>query len=261
MTNPGIFNQILIWPILNILIAFYKLFLGLGLPGAFGLAIVALTVFIRLLLYPLIGSQLKSAQEMQKLKPRLDELARKYGKDKARLQQEQLRLYREAGVNPAAGCLPLIFQMPVFIALYNVFWQILGGGNLERVIGDINKIVYFSFLRIQSLDLSFFGINLATKPSSWQIDGWWLLTIPLATAILQWYQTKLMTVPARGELEGAKSPPKQDDMGKIMQTQMSFLFPLMIGWFAFSFPVGLSVYWNTFTVFGIIQQLKIKNEK
>ncbi|MBI4999829.1 YidC/Oxa1 family membrane protein insertase [Candidatus Gottesmanbacteria bacterium] len=138
MTNPGIFNQILIWPILNILIALYKIFEALRAPGAFGLAIIGLTILIRFLLSPLFSSQLKSAQKMQELKPKIDELSQKYGKDKARIQQEQLRLYKEAGVNPAAGCLPLLLQMPVFIALYNVFWQILGNGNLEKVIQDIN---------------------------------------------------------------------------------------------------------------------------
>ncbi|MBI5465263.1 YidC/Oxa1 family membrane protein insertase [Candidatus Gottesmanbacteria bacterium] len=261
MTNPGIFNQILIWPILNILIALYKIFEALRAPGAFGLAIIGLTILIRFLLSPLFSSQLKSAQKMQELKPKIDELSQKYGKDKARIQQEQLRLYKEAGVNPAAGCLPLLLQMPVFIALYNVFWQILGNGNLEKVIQDINQVVYFPILKIQSLDLSFFGINLASKPSSWQTDGWWLLIIPLATAILQWYQTRLMSNVKTQMSNVQKEKTDQDDMAKIMQTQMSYLFPLMIGWFAFSFPVGLSLYWNTFTVLGIIQQIKMKKAK
>ena len=260
MIEANVFNQLLIWPILNFLMAFYKVFELIKLPGAFGLAIIAMTIFIRLLLYPLMGSQLKSAKKMQDLKPRLDELAKKYGKDKGRLQQEQLKLYKEAGVNPAAGCLPLLLQMPVFIALYNVFWQILGNGNLEKVVQEINQIVYFPFLRIQGIDLSFFGANLGIKPSSWQTDGIWLLAIPLITALLQWYQTKLMTPPSAKASEG-KSSPDKDDAAKIMQGQMSFLFPLMIGWFAFSFPVGLSLYWNTFSVLGIIQQLQINKGK
>ncbi|MBI4999830.1 YidC/Oxa1 family membrane protein insertase, partial [Candidatus Gottesmanbacteria bacterium] len=106
-------------------------------------------------------------------------------------------------------------------------------------------------MRIQSLDLSFFGINLASKPSSWNTAGWWLLAIPLATAILQWYQTKLMALTPQQTTNNKQQT--GDDMAKIMQTQMSYLFPLMIGWFAFSFPIGLSLYWNTFTVLGIIQ--------
>ncbi len=260
MIEANLFNQLLIWPILNFLMAFYKVFELIKLPGAFGLAVIAMTVFIRLLLYPLMGSQLKSAKKMQDLKPRLDELSKKYGKDKARLQQEQLKLYKEAGVNPAAGCLPLLLQMPVFIALYNVFWQILGNGNLEKVVQEINQIVYFPFLKIQGIDLSFFGANLGIKPSSWQTDGIWLLAIPAVTALLQWYQTKLMTLSSAKASED-KSLSDKDDMTKIMQGQMSFLFPLMIGWFAFSFPVGLSLYWNTFSVLGIIQQLQINKGK
>lgn len=258
MTDPTIFNQILIWPILNLLIGFYKLLLLLHLPGALGLAIIVLTVFIRLLLSPLTNSQLRSAQKMQELKPKIDELSKKHGKDKVKLQQAQMQLYKEAGVNPAAGCLPLILQMPVFIALYNVFWQVLNNGNLEKIISEINQVVYLPILKITFLGFSFFGLNLADKPSAWQTQGWWLLAIPLITAALQWYQTKLMAPPSqKPEVENKK----EDDTAAMMQKQMSFLFPLMIGWFAFSFPVGLSLYWNTFTVLGIIQQLQIKNEK
>lgn len=266
MTETTLFNQLLLWPILNSLIVFYKAFSFLHLPGAFGLAIIAITVLIRLLLSPIFSSQLKSAKKMQELKPRMDELTKKYGQDKTRLQQEQLRLYREAGVNPAAGCLPLLLQMPVFIALYNVFWQILSTNDLDKVIGEINKIVYSPLLQVAKIDFSFFGINLADKPSSWQTAGWWLLMVPVATAILQWYQTKTMMpttqkTPVSTPAKSGATAGKEEDMTKIMQTQMSILFPLMIGWFAFSFPVGLSLYWNTFSVLGIIQQTKKKNEK
>ncbi len=264
MTDPSIFNQLLIWPILNGLIFFYQFFLLLKIPGAFGLAIIALTVFIRLLISPLTGSQLKSAQKMQALKPKMDALSEKYGKDKVRLQQEQLKLYKEAGVNPASGCLLLILQMPVFIALYNVFWQVLSNGNLEKITQEINSIVYLPALRIQNVDLSFFGLNLAIKPSAWQTAGWWLLIIPLLTAVLQWYQTKLMMPAAaknQQQIQGANKEKKEEDMAQMMQGQMNIIFPLMIGWFAFSFPVGLSLYWNTFTVLGIMQQIQINRKK
>ncbi len=261
MTDPSIFNTLLIWPILNLLLVFYKLFLLIKLPGALGLAIIALTVFIRLLLSPLTNSQLKSAQKMQDIKPKMDELSAKHGKDKMRLQQEQMKLYKEAGINPASGCFLLLLQMPVFIALYNVFWQVLGNGNLEKVVQEINKIVYSPFLKVQNLDLSFFGMNLGVKPNAWQTAGWWLLLIPVVTAALQWYQTKLMT-PAVRPAPAGKEAAKADDMAQIMQGQMTFILPLMIGWFAFSFPVGLALYWNTFSVIGIIQQLQVtKNGK
>lgn len=263
MTNPSFFNQFLIWPILNILVFFYKVFLVLGIPGAFGFAIITLTIFIRLLLYPLTLSQLKSAQKMAELKPHLDRLSKKHGKDKQRLQQEQLKLYKEAGVNPAAGCLPLILQMPVFIGLYQVFWRVLSNGNIEKIVSEINQVVYFSFLKISSLKLDFFGLNLAEKPSNWQKGGFWLLLVPVLTAFLQYLQTKMMT-PVLGTAEELKKKqkmkkaPEQDEMAKMMQTQANVVFPLMIGFFAYSFPLGLSLYWNIFTLFGILQQHRLK---
>src|SRR3989338_84380 len=267
MTEPNIFNQLLLWPILNVLIAFYKGFTFLGIPGSFGLAIIAATALIRLLLHPLTSSQLKSAKKMNSLKPHMDKLNQLYKNDKQRLQAEQLKLYKEMGINPAAGCLPLLLQFPILIALYNVFFQVLGQGNIDKVVADINKIIYSPLLRINSLDLSFFGLNLASRPSDWQKIGWWLLLIPFVTALLHFFQTKLMSpanVPTKNQDlirqladKNEKDGKKDEDMSSMMQKQMSIMMPLMIGFFAYSFPVGLALYWNTFTVFGIIQQVKV----
>ena len=200
---------------------------------------------------------------MGKLKPELDKLNEIYKNDKQRLHQEQLKLYQQAGINPAAGCLPLLLQMPILIALYNLFFQILSNGNMAKVVTEVNKAVYFPFLKIQSFDLSFFFLNLSSKPSEWQKSGWWLLLVPVITAVLQYWQTKLMvpqtkTVkPAIVKREDGKEVKKDEDMGQAMQKQMSIMMPLMIGFFAYSFPLGLSLYWNTFTLFGIIQQKRI----
>lgn len=265
--TSNIFNTILIIPILNILISFYKALISIGVPGALGFSLILLTVVIRLILNPLTKSQLKNAQKLSKLKPELDKLSAKYKNDKQRLQQEQLKLYQQVGVNPAAGCLPLLIQMPILIALYNLFFQLLNNGNLTQVVNEINKVVYFSFLKIDSLELSFFGLNLAVKPSSWQKIGWGLLLIPVITGLLQYWQTKLMTASTpssnkkedpieKNKKEGEKEK-KDEDMGTVMQKQMSIMMPIMIGYFAYSFPLGLSLYWNTFTIFGIIQQYQV----
>jgi len=265
MTNPSFFNQILIWPILNVLMFFYKILAASKIPGAFGLAIISLTLFIRTLLYPLTKTQLVSAKKMGKLKPELDKLSKKHKGDRQKLQQAQLELYKKHGLNPAAGCLPLIMQMPVFIALYQVFWQVLGNGNLTQVVKDINRIVYHPFLKIESMDLYFFGLNLAEKPANWQKAGWWLLLIPIITAGFQWYQTKLIAGETRPKKEMVsqkkkKSKESQENMGQEMQKQMALMAPLMIGFVSFSFPVGLALYWNTFSLFGIIQSLRV-NER
>ncbi|MBI5619366.1 YidC/Oxa1 family membrane protein insertase, partial [Candidatus Gottesmanbacteria bacterium] len=247
MTSPNLWNQLLIWPIVNLLVVFYKLFEWLRLPGPLGWAIILLTVAIRLLLYPLMQSQLKSAKKMAALKPHLDALSAKHKDDKAKLQQAQLDLYKQHGVNPAAGCLPLLIQMPVLIALYNVFYQVLGNGNLVKIVEEINAILYLPALKLTSLSLDFFGANLAVKPSQWQQYGMWLLTIPVITGLLQYWQTKLMMPAASPTINNQQltinKEKKHDDMAD-MQKQMALMTPIMFGIFAFQFPLGLSLYWN-----------------
>lgn len=271
MTNPGLWNQLLVWPIINILIGLYKFFEWLHVPGPLGFAVIGLTIVIRIILYPLMQAQLRSARKMAKLKPHLDALTDKHKNDKQALQQAQLALYKEHGVNPAAGCLPLLIQMPVLIALYNVFYQVLNNGNLEKLISDINAVAYAPWLRIQSLDLTFFGVNLGLKPASWQTNGWWLLLIPLITGALQYYQSKLMMPQAaqttsdatKRQIDKKKNDDekKPEDTAAEMQKQMAIITPIMFGYFAFQFPLGLALYWNVFGIFGIIQQLAVNREK
>lgn len=263
-----LFNEAIYRPIVNLLIVFYKPLVALGVPGALGFAIVLLTAAIRLFLYPLNLTQLRSARKMQQLKPKLDKLIKKH-KDKKKLQQEQLKLYQQHGINPASGCLPSLLQFPVIIGLYRVFLNILGNGNLEQLATEINKILYVSVLKIKNLDTDFFGINLGVKPSDWRTYGIWLLLVPLLTAALSYYQTRMMAPGkvqgSRFEAQGKKKKNKEkkekdDDFGTIMQTQMKYMFPLMIGWISFAFPLGLTLYWNTFTAFGILQQLHVRSE-
>jgi len=253
MENPSLWNQILVWPIVNVLIALYKLFEALGIPSALGFAIIGLTVFIRLVTYPLSKSQLASAKKIQGLKPRLDELSQKHKGDKVKLQQAQLELYKENGVNPAAGCLPLIIQMPVFFALYSVFIQLLTKEH-SQTLGILNKVLYHPALHLDSLNLNFLGIDLSVRPNQWQSLGWWLFLVPVLTAGLQYLQTRLMSPPA------SPTTAASEDQMQSMQKNMLLLFPVMIGYAAFSFPLGLALYWNTFTVFGIIQQLSINKK-
>ncbi len=270
MTNPNLWNQLFIWPIVNLLVAFYKLFEFLHIPGPLGFAIILMTIAIRVLLYPLMHAQLKSAKKMTDLKPHIDALNAKHKDDKKALQQAQLDLYKQHGVNPAGGCLPLLIQFPVLIALYNVFSHVFTNGNIDKLILELNQILYLPVLKLTQLDLNFFGTNLGVKPSDYQSQGWWLLSIPLITGALQWYQTKLM-MPApqptgvnKPEISKAivkKEEKKPENMAADMQKQMAMITPIMFGYFAFQFPLGLALYWNVFGIFGIIQQLRVNSQK
>jgi YidC/Oxa1 family membrane protein insertase len=284
MTNPNLWNQLLIWPLTNILVGFYRLFEVIHIPWPLGWSVISVTLLVRLILYPLMNVQMRSAKKMANLKPHLDALNVKHKDDKKALQQAQLELYKEHGVNPAAGCLPLLVQMPFLIAIYNVFNLVLNAKDLTAVVADINKIVYFPWLKISGFDMSYFGIDLALKPSQFQTHGWWLLSIPIITAGLQWYQQKLMmpsfasadakamadkkasdgkpstSTIKTSENKNALAKPEEKpagDQAAEMQKQMAIISPLMFGFFALQFPLGLALYWNVFGLFGIMQQLRI----
>lgn len=200
---------------------------------------------------------MESVKKLSEIKPMLDELNKKHGTDKKRLQEEQMKLYKDAGINPAAGCLPALIQIPIFIALYNVFLKVLGS-PADGIAITMNAKLYpfLSTFHIESVNLNFFGLDLAAKPNQWQTLGVGLLLIPVITALFQWLQTK-MTMPPTTP---AKSSDK-DDFSKALQTQTTFILPIMIGFFAYSFPIGLALYWNTFSIFGIIQQLQVNRGK
>lgn len=260
MNIGDVFNHAFLAPILNGLIFIFYLLEAAHIPGALGFSIMILTVAARLLVWPLYHSQIKSSQKMTLLKPLLDELKNKHKDNKIALQQAQMQLYKEHNINPAAGCLPALIQIPLFIGLYqsiiNMF-PTAGGGNL----GFINSLLYFDLLHLKAVpDPIFFGLNLASKPSDAILSL--LLLIPLFTAALTFVQSKMM-MPVKVTHHPGESQKEEkekegiEDMMSAMQGQMLYLMPAMVGFFAFQFPVGLAIYWNTFTMLGITQQYKI----
>lgn len=256
-----IYEPLFYFPFINLLVALTKVLLVTKLPGAFGFAIVMLTILVRLILHPLFDKQIQTTKKMQELKPHLDNLSLKHKKDPKRLQEEQMRLYKEAGVNPASGCIFVIIQMPIFIALYQTLSLFLSSGNIEK----INKALYFPLLKIQSIDPWFLGFNLALSPS--QSGLWYYYLVPVLTGILQYFQSVAITppVPKKEDVKGksAKAPAEKgsgEDFQRAMQTQMKYLFPVMIAWFSYTLPIGLSVYWNIFSIFSIIQYRAIHSK-
>ena len=269
MLNPNLFNTVFVIPILNLLVIFYKLFLFIRLPGAFGFAIIALTVAIRLLFQPFFQKQIETAKKMQEIKPQLDKLSAKHKNDQKQLQAEQLKLYQQYEINPTSGCLVMIIQLPIFIALYNTLNLFLLNGHAEKTITAINKVLYFSVLKIETVNSWFFGLDLVKSPKV--AGAWYYLLIPLVTGILQYFQAQASMPSSAKAMEGKPSIVKVDDKGKkveaqgdfqkAMNTQMKYMFPLMIGWFSYSLPIGLALYWNIFSIMGIMQYKKVNDKK
>ncbi|OGH24211.1 MAG: hypothetical protein A3B47_04315 [Candidatus Levybacteria bacterium RIFCSPLOWO2_01_FULL_39_24] len=265
------FNLVFINPIINILVAVYSVFSFIHLPYALGFAIIGLTIVIRFILYPMTTAQLKASMKMQKIAPHLSKLKERHKGDAKKMQEETMRLYKEHGINPAAGCLPVLIQLPIIWALYSVLQRMVTL-KPEAAIAEVNKIVYFDFLKLKNAwDISFFGLPLGEMPSKimsfnnlFAVSSL-ILLVPILTGVFQFILSKMM-IPAKTgvailekDIEKKTQIDKKDasDFASAFQTQSMFIFPIMIGFFSFGFPIGLSLYWNTFTVFGIIQQYKI----
>ncbi|MBI2621243.1 MAG: YidC/Oxa1 family membrane protein insertase [Candidatus Levybacteria bacterium] len=247
-----IFNTVIVHPIINVLVAIYQGLLLLGIPYPLGFSIIGLTIVIRIILYPLITTQLKASKKMQDIAPHLSNLKDKHKGDRKRLQEETMRLYKEHGVNPAAGCLPTLVQLPVIFGLYNVLNNIVHK-NSNELVSYINGIVISPLKLEQAWESTFFTIPLGQSPSqilsSMTVIA---IAIPLVTGALQFFQTKMIFAS-----KPAGSVKKSDDFASVFQSQATYIFPAMIAFFSFTLPTGLSLYWNTFTIFGIIQQYKI----
>jgi YidC/Oxa1 family membrane protein insertase len=215
--------------------------------GAYGLAIVVLTIGIRLILSPLqqfqLVTQRKSMLEQRKLAPEVGELRKKYKKEPQKLQSEMQKLYAEHGINPFAGlvgCLPLVVQLPILTALYYVFQ-----GFAKNASGPAH------FLFIQNLNdnpnhhlllaLPLFGTSVGIPSPEY-------LVFPLLAAATTFVQTKMLQMPP------APNMTEQEAQAQQMQKMMVWMSPLMIGYFALNVPAGLGLYWFMGNCVGIIQQ-------
>jgi YidC/Oxa1 family membrane protein insertase len=251
------FSLLITQPITNVLVAIYQLLHGVGIPYALGFSIIVLTALIRLILYPITASQLKASKKMQEIQPHLNRLKEKHKNDAQKLQLETMQLYKEFGINPVAGCLPLLLQLPIIWGLYGVLNSTVRATSFQA----INKVLYVESLKLHTLwDTHFFGLQIGQSPSVLiKTVGPLIFLVPVITGLLQFIQSKMMFQPVKKTPEQKKS--SENDFASAMQTQSLYIFPVMIGFFSNTFPIGLSLYWNTFTIFGIIQQYIMNRTK
>ncbi len=228
-----------------------------GVTQNYGLAIILLTIIIRVIMYPLMQKQMTSMRETQKIQPLMQEIQRKYKGDKERMNQELMRLYKEHKVNPMGGCLPLIVQMPILILFFQVLrefkyyipnTEIIDGGflwiaNTAEIVEDgVTKVV----AGLAAPD-QLFGV----------IWGYSIGILPILVGASMYFQQKLTTptVPAAGQGSSSSNPTAST------QKMMTTIMPLMIGFISFTLPSGLSLYWFTSTLFGIGQQVLINKKE
>src|SRR6266498_2060307 len=239
MTGP--WDTFIIQPMTNLLLWIYDL-LGHG-PHMFGLAIILFTILIRAITWPLNAAQVKGAQAMQELQNDKDwqEIQKKYAKDREKLAQEQMRVYREKGINPFGSCLPTLIQFPIIIALYQSIIRALASTPLD-LLRLSRSITLPNVSDLIPLNSKFLWMDLA-RPESVLIFGFALPTLALIVALTTYVQAKL-TMPASAN---------PNDQSAMMGGMMSIYMPLLLGWFALNFPSGISVYFIISNLLGIAQ--------
>ncbi len=217
---------------LSVLVLRFMLFLKRFIPN-YGVIIIILSVLTKILFYRLTHKSTRSMKDMQRLQPKIKELQEKYKDDKERLNKETMKLYKEAGVNPLGGCLPLLLQMPVFFALFNVLRNTieLRGAPFALWISDLSSPdVLFEF----GFSIPFIG------------NEFHLLPILMGGAMV--LQTKMGASPT-----GEAAPAAQTKM-------MSTMMPIMFTFFFYGMPSGLVLYWIVNNILTIVQQYYIHKE-
>ncbi len=248
------FDVILIQPLTNTLVFFYTQLHAMHVSNALGWSIILLTIVIRFAIYPIMQQSLSQQKKMQLVAPKIAKIKEKYKNDMQAQQMAQLALFKEEKINPASGCLLMIVQIPIIFALYQVLLHAITSDKIDA----INKYIYTDSLKLKELwDRNFFGVSLAQKPQEMMANAAILaISIAVITGLLQLIQSKMMA-PKAADKPAPKSN-GEPDFSSTLQTQMLYMMPLMVGFFAFTFPLGISLYWNTFTIFGIIQQYLVQ---
>lgn len=217
-----------------------------GITGSYGWAIILLTIAVRLLLYPLSHKQMASMASMQKIQPRLKIIQEKYAGDKQKLNEEMMRLYRENNVNPMAGCLPLLIQIPIMIMLFRVLmdYQVTNSSFIGISLEHSLLSGMGQALSITPVDGTQIGVMavinaIIANPAGLANVGLYLPTLLFTIFIcfLTWFQQKL---------SGAASNPQMASMNVIM--------PVFMGFICLSLPGGVLIYWGTSSLIGILQQ-------
>jgi len=225
-----LFQVIFYQPILNLLIFLYNSVSFHDL----GVAIILLTVIIRILLWPLTNKSIKSQKALQDLQPKINELKAQYKDNKQQMSLSMMQLYKENKINPFSSCLPLLLQLPFLIAVFQVFRD-----GLNNKLGLVYSFIY----KPETINTLAFGFLDLSKSN---------VVLAIMAGLAQFWQAKMM-IAKRPEI---KSPgAKDEDMAAIMNKQMTYFMPILTIFIGLSLPAGLTLYWFVVTIITVFQQL------
>ncbi|MFH1427439.1 MAG: YidC/Oxa1 family membrane protein insertase [Patescibacteria group bacterium] len=227
------FQTLFYQPILNLLIFLYNIVPGHDL----GIAIILLTIVIKLVLLPLSKQSIKSQKALQELQPQIDEIKKKYANKKEEMGRAIMALYKENKVNPFSSCLPLLIQLPFLFAVFQVFRNGFNDETLSLVYSFISRPEVINNLSLGFLDLAKPNIMLAL----------------LAGAAQYWQAKMMMTKKPPIKASGAKD----ESMMAIMNKQMLYFMPALTIFIGLTLPGGLTLYWFITTLLTALQQMYV----
>jgi YidC/Oxa1 family membrane protein insertase len=228
----ALFQTILYQPIFNIFVALYNL-----VPDV-GFAVVVLTILLKLVLYPFTNSSLISQKKLSNLQPKLEELKKQHKGEQQKLAQETMKLYKENKVNPLASCLPLLIQLPIFLAL---FWVLKDGINAT----DFNLLYPFieSPNAINPISLGFIDLGKQN------------IVLALLAGGAQFWQAKMMQTKQAPKTAGEGA--KDENMLSSMNKNMLYFMPVLTVIIGLQLPGGVALYWFLSTLLTAVQQLVV----
>jgi YidC/Oxa1 family membrane protein insertase len=235
----------------GILVVFHKLYgeiLNFSDGASWSLSIISLTIVIRTALIPLFVRQIKNSRNLQLLQPKVKELQKKYGHDRERLTQETMKLYKETGTNPLASCLPLLLQMPIFLALFRTLNEAAKGQG----VGFMTPELATSLANAKLFNTVPISDSFTTGGVSWPLSaGQWIAAflVVLMTATTFTTQRQLMR----------KNMPESALTGQYAQQQKILLYvlPVVFAVGGIAFPIGVLLYWTTSNLWTMGQQFYV----
>lgn len=226
------FEVLFYQPVLNLLVFLYDVIPGNDL----GVAIVLLTIIVKLILHPLSKKAIQSQKGLQEIQPEIEEIKNKYKDNREELGKATLELYKRKKINPFSSCLPLLIQLPFLFAIFRVFQNNFANGSLDLVYSFIHKPE-----RINTLSFGFFELSKTHN-----------IALSLLAGVALYVQTKMMM--NRKPATQTPAKPGAEDMMSMMNKQMLYIMPIFTAYISYSFPAGLALYWFVTTLLTILQQ-------
>ncbi len=234
----NVFNAVFYQPLYNGFVFLISVLPG----GSVGLAVIILTLAVKFIILPLTHKSVSSQAKMRSIEPEVAEVKKKYEKDKQEQARKVMELYQKHGINPFSGCLFVIVQIPVILALYWVFF---------RGLGNLNADLLYSFVSFPSVvGVDFLGVFTMTGKS---------LFLALLAGVTQYYQISL-SMPPKPPVSSSSTPSFKEEFARNMGTQMRYVLPVIVFFVSYTISAAIALYWLTSNLFSISHELFVRRK-